>query len=111
MRTTLAINAAAACCLAGVLASGDGAQAPVGDEPEPAITSTDPSPTLAQFQAYVASGQIHYLLASGGMGAMGGSSTETSTTSQILAWAAASYQTVSIDGTTFYDLTQPLAAS
>ena len=46
-----------------------------------------------------------------GMGAMGGSSTETSTTSQILAWAAASYRTVSIDGTTFYDLTQPLAAS
>ena len=75
------------------------------------FNGTDPSPTLAQLQAYVASGQIHYLLASGGMGAMGGSSTETSTTSQILAWAAASYQTVSIDGTTFYDLTQPLAAS
>lgn len=72
------------------------------------FNGTDPSPTLAQLQAYVASGQIHYLLASGGMG---GSSTETSTTSQILAWAAASYQTVSIDGTTFYDLTQPLAAS
>ena len=75
------------------------------------FNGTDPSPTLAQLQAYVASGQIHYLLASGGMGVMGGSSTETSTTSQILAWAAASYQTVSIDGTTFYDLTQPLAAS
>ncbi|AKT52550.1 glycosyl transferase [Arsenicicoccus sp. oral taxon 190] len=70
------------------------------------FNGSDPSPTLAQFQAYVAQGRIHYLLASQGMGG-GGSSTSTS--SQILQWAASHYQSVTIGGSTFYDLTQPVS--
>jgi 4-amino-4-deoxy-L-arabinose transferase-like glycosyltransferase len=49
------------------------------------FNGSDPSPTLAQFQAYVAAGDIHWFIASGGgmgggMGGRGGGST-TSTSS------------------------------
>ena len=39
-------------------------------------SGSDPAPTLAQFEAYVAAGQIHYFIASGGGGGggQGGSS-------------------------------------
>lgn len=69
------------------------------------FNGTDPSPTLAQFKAYVAAGKIHYLLASGGMSSSSGSSAS----SEILAWAKATYTQVTIGSTTFYDLTSPLA--
>ena len=36
------------------------------------FNGSDPSPTLAQFQAYVADGDIHWFIASGG-GGFGGS--------------------------------------
>jgi hypothetical protein len=76
------------------------------------FNGSDPSPTLAQFQQYVASGQIHYFLASsggmgGGPGGMGGSGTG----SQISQWVQANYTQVSIGGQTFYDLTQPLTST
>lgn len=74
------------------------------------FNGSDPSPTLAQFQQYVAQGKIHYFLAGGGMGGPGGSS-GTSTSSQITAWVQANYQTVTIGGATFYDLTQPVTSS
>ena len=70
------------------------------------FNGTDPSPTLAQFQAYVTSGQIHYLLASSGAGGQSGSGTA----SQILAWAKANYTQVTIGSQTFYDFTQPLTS-
>ncbi|WP_051939462.1 glycosyltransferase family 39 protein [Phaeacidiphilus oryzae] len=38
------------------------------------FSGSDDSPTLAQFKAYVAKGEIHYLIAGGGMGGMGGMS-------------------------------------
>ena len=46
---------------------------PARDRHEPVMAiggfnGTDPSPTLAQFQAYVRAGKIHYFLASGGGG-------------------------------------------
>ena len=73
------------------------------------FNGTDPSPTLAQFQAEVKAGKIHYLLASGGTSAGGGtSSAQTSDASRILAWAEATYRQVAIGSTVFYDLTQPL---
>ena len=37
------------------------------------FNGSDPSPTLAQFQAYVAAGDIHYFIGGGGFGANGGS--------------------------------------
>ena len=73
------------------------------------FNGTDPSPTLAQFQAEVKAGKIHYLLASGGTSTGGGtSSAQTSDASRILAWAEATYRQVTIGSTVFYDLTQPL---
>ena len=78
------------------------------------FNGSDPSPTLAQFQAYVANGDIHYLAASdaqggGRGGGPGGSSTGTG--SQITTWVAANYSSVTIGGSTFYDLTQPLSGA
>ncbi len=78
------------------------------------FNGSDPSPTLAQFQAYVAGGDIHYLATSGGQGGgpgggPGGSSSGTG--SQITAWVAANYTSVTIGGSTFYDLTQPLSGT
>jgi len=76
------------------------------------FNGSDPSPTLAQFQQYVADGDIHYFAASssgrgGPGGGMGGSGTGT----EISTWVAASFTSVSIGGSTFYDLTQPLSGS
>lgn len=79
------------------------------DEPVMAIggfNGSDPSPTLAQFQQYVKNGQIHYFLAGGGFGGSNGGS---SSSSEISTWVQANYTTVTIGGTTFYDLTAPLS--
>ncbi|GAB2604003.1 glycosyl transferase [Paractinoplanes abujensis] len=62
---------------------------------------SDPSPTLAEFQAYVAAGQLHYYIAGGGTG--GGQSTQAGL---IAAWVAANYTATTAGGTTVYDLTQ-----
>lgn len=65
----------------------------------------DPSPTLAQFESYVAKGLIHYYISSGsGMGGAGGSSSTAS--SQIQTWVAAHYTATTVGGVTVYDLTQ-----
>jgi len=67
--------------------------------------SGDPTPTLAQFQAYVAAGQVHYLVGGEGAGGRGGSST----TSEVLAWVQTTFTSTTVGGQTVYDLTQPLA--
>jgi 4-amino-4-deoxy-L-arabinose transferase-like glycosyltransferase len=69
-------------------------------------SGTDPSPTLAQFEHYVATGQVRYLIASGGM-AMGGGSAGVS--AQITKWVEAHYKKITIGGQTVYDLSQPLS--
>lgn len=75
------------------------------------FNGSDPSPTLAQFQQYVTNGQIHYFAASSG-GFGGGSSTGGSNvSSQITQWVEANYTSVTIGGSTFYDLTQPVSGS
>jgi hypothetical protein len=73
------------------------------------FNGSDPSPTLAEFQAYVQAGRIHYFLAGGGFGGQqnGGSSVS----SQISAWVQQNFATVTIGGTTFYDLTQTASGS
>ena len=72
------------------------------------FNGSDPSPTLAQFQEYVKNGQIHYVLAGGGMG--GRQNGGSNVAAQISSWVAATYTSVTIGGQTFYDLTQPLSA-
>jgi 4-amino-4-deoxy-L-arabinose transferase-like glycosyltransferase len=68
------------------------------------FNGTDPSPTLAQFQQYVTDGKIHYFIASGTGGGMGGSSNGTS--SQITSWVEKNFKKVTVGSATFYDLTQ-----
>jgi 4-amino-4-deoxy-L-arabinose transferase-like glycosyltransferase len=81
------------------------------EEPVMAIggfNGSDPSPTLAQFQQYVAAGRIHYFIGGGGFGGgpggnqLGGSSSS----SDIAAWVAANFTAQTVDGVTIYDLTQ-----
>ncbi|MFD4182736.1 glycosyltransferase family 39 protein [Rhodococcus sp. NPDC058514] len=76
------------------------------EEPVMAIggfNGSDPSPTLEQFQQYVADGRIHYFIGGGGMG-RGGSE---GTGSQISAWVAENFASTTVDGVTMYDLTAP----
>ncbi|WP_280348938.1 glycosyltransferase family 39 protein [Nocardia neocaledoniensis] len=68
------------------------------------FNGSDPSPTLEQFQRYVAEGEIHYFVA-GGRGGPGGGS--ESVASAITAWVAKNYTATTVDGVTLYDLTQP----
>ena len=80
------------------------------EEPVMAIggfNGSDPSPTLARFQAYVADGAIHYFIAGGGgfggrMGGPGGSGSGAG--SAISSWVAASFTATTVDGVTIYDL-------
>lgn len=71
------------------------------------FNGTDPSPTLAQFQALVASGQVHYFLGAGlsEVPDTGGSDD----TVQITAWVKAHFTATTVGGTTVYDLTAPRA--
>jgi 4-amino-4-deoxy-L-arabinose transferase-like glycosyltransferase len=68
------------------------------------FNGTDPAPSLAQFEHYVAQGRIHYFLGSGG-----GRSSGTGTSSQIAQWVAQHFTATTVDGVTVYDLTQPAA--
>ncbi|HXH97781.1 MAG TPA: hypothetical protein VNH40_11275, partial [Gaiellaceae bacterium] len=75
------------------------------DEPVLAIggfNGTDPAPTLAQFEALVAAGKIHYFLAGGnGAGGPGGSSSS----SAIASWVEQHFTATTVGGVTVYDLT------
>jgi hypothetical protein len=74
------------------------------------FNGTDPSPTLSQFQTYVAQGKIHYFIAGGrGFGGPGGGGANgtTSTSSQITSWIQSHYTSQTIGGVTVYDLTKP----
>ncbi len=75
------------------------------------FNGSDPSPTLAQFQQYVADGDVHYFASGGSGGGRGGGLGSSGTGTQISEWVAANFTQVSIGGSTFYDLTQPLASS
>ena len=66
------------------------------------FNGSDPSPTLAEFQQYVASGEIHYFIAGGQGGGPGGGA---GTASEITAWVEANFAATTIGGTTVYDLT------
>jgi 4-amino-4-deoxy-L-arabinose transferase-like glycosyltransferase len=92
-------------------AAQDGVQQAAGlaldtDRPIMAIggfSGSDPAPTLAQFQQYVASGDIHYYIG-GGRGGFGG---RAGTSTQISAWVVAHYTPKTVGTSTVYDLTAP----
>ena len=64
------------------------------------FTGSDPSPTLAQFQEYVRSGQVSYFI-SGGRGGFGGGAGGSSS---ISSWVSENYPATTVDGVTVYDL-------
>ncbi|SCL52811.1 ArnT family glycosyltransferase [Micromonospora chersina] len=64
------------------------------------FNGSDPSPTLAQFQRYVAEGRIHYFIGGGGFRANGGSSAS----SEIAGWVAENFTAQTVGGVTVYDL-------
>jgi 4-amino-4-deoxy-L-arabinose transferase-like glycosyltransferase len=70
--------------------------------------SSDPAPTLAQFTAYVAAGDIGYYI-SGGQGGMGGGGqggASTSSASAIASWVSAHYTATTVGNYTVYDLSK-----
>lgn len=74
------------------------------------FNGSDPSPTLDQFKEWVAEGQIHYFIASGGVGGgtqIGGSDVS----SQITAWVEENYTATTIGDVTVYDLTASSTAA
>jgi hypothetical protein len=65
------------------------------------FNGSDPSPTLVQFQEYVAAGRIHYFIGGGvGMRSSGGSDEAQ----QIAAWVQENFTASTIGSTTVYDL-------
>jgi 4-amino-4-deoxy-L-arabinose transferase-like glycosyltransferase len=70
------------------------------------FNGTDPTPTLAQFEAYVAAGKIHYFLA-GGSGPGGGGFGGSASSSEIATWVQSHFTATTVGGVTVYDLTAP----
>jgi 4-amino-4-deoxy-L-arabinose transferase-like glycosyltransferase len=71
------------------------------------FNGTDPTPTLAQFEAAVQQHQIHYFIAGGRGGGPGGGS---STSAAITTWVQSTFTARSVDGVTVYDLTVPASS-
>jgi 4-amino-4-deoxy-L-arabinose transferase-like glycosyltransferase len=69
------------------------------------FSGSDPAPTLAQFQQYVAAGDIHYFVA-GGRGGFGGG---RGTSGEIQTWVEQNFAPVTVGGTTIYDLTKSVS--
>ncbi|HEY0950619.1 MAG TPA: glycosyl transferase, partial [Nocardioides sp.] len=80
------------------------------EEPVMAIggfNGSDPSPTLEEFQQYVADGEIHWFIGGSGFGqSMGGSNAS----SEIAAWVEESFTATTVDGVTLYDLSTGAAS-
>jgi len=94
------------------------------------FTGSDPAPTLEQFQAYVAAGDVHYFVVGGGPGGMfgrtggadaagaGANGEQTGmpgpggrggSSSAISTWVQEHFTPTTVGGRTVYDLTQPVA--
>ncbi|MCO7220947.1 hypothetical protein [Klenkia sp. PcliD-1-E] len=65
------------------------------------FSGRDPSPTLAQFQAWIAAGDVHWFIGDGA--GRGGDGPAT----QIGQWVASTFIPRTVDGETVYDLTSP----
>ncbi|MEX2136910.1 MAG: glycosyltransferase family 39 protein [Chloroflexota bacterium] len=72
------------------------------------FNGTDPYPTLAQFQAYVADGAIHYYVAGGDASGFRGASGGSDVAAQIAEWVNTTFPAMTVGGVAVYDLTTPL---
>ncbi len=84
------------------------------------FNGTDQWSTLAGFQQMVKDHRVHYFVVGSGFGPGGGGNENdtangtangngTSTTTAINDWVTTNFTEVTVDGTTFYDLSRPLA--
>ena len=64
------------------------------------FNGTDPAPTLAEFEALVAKGEIHYYVGTGSESFGGGTGS-----SKIATWVAAHFKSETVGGVTVYNLT------
>jgi 4-amino-4-deoxy-L-arabinose transferase-like glycosyltransferase len=71
------------------------------------FNGTDPSPTLAEFQRYVADRQIHYFVRGRMTIGHWGPSTGSSESADIAEWVETHYAPQTVDRVLIYDLTQP----
>jgi 4-amino-4-deoxy-L-arabinose transferase-like glycosyltransferase len=71
------------------------------------FNGSDPAPTLAQFEKFVAEGKIHYFIA-GSVGTPNGGSNASS---EISSWVSSHYTATTIGGVTLYDLTKATKAT
>ncbi len=65
------------------------------------FNGSDPSPTLKQFQQYVADGKIHYFVG----GTLGPSNGGSRAATQIAEWVAENFTATTVGSATVYDLT------
>ncbi len=75
------------------------------------FNGTDPAPTLAQFEKYVAEGKIHYFIAGGRGGGPGGAGGSSDDASQITSWVESHYTAETVGGVTVYDLASGTSGS
>ena len=69
------------------------------------FTGVDDSPTLEQFQGYVADREVRYFIAGEPFGPPGRH--ESGTAAQITSWAKQNFTAVDVGGATVYDLAAP----
>ncbi|MCU1504660.1 MAG: glycosyl transferase family 39, partial [Ilumatobacteraceae bacterium] len=71
------------------------------------FNGTDPWPTLAVFEQYVADGEIHFFISGGNGGGGGGGS---SSSNEIANWVQSNFTASTIGGSTVYDLSTGAAS-
>ena len=78
------------------------------------FNGSDPSPTLAEFQALVAAHKIHYGIAGGdgpGGGGGPGGPASSGSASEISTWVQSNFTATTVGGVTVYDLTAPTSGT
>jgi 4-amino-4-deoxy-L-arabinose transferase-like glycosyltransferase len=73
------------------------------------FNGSDPYPTLAEFKALVAAGEVHYYIGGSSGGGPGGGS--GSSLSDVSSWVSENFTSQTVDGVTLYDLTSPASSS
>ena len=69
------------------------------------FNGSDPSPSLAQFQHWVAAGLIHYYVSGGAAMGFAGTSGGSNVAARISDWVDGRFSATRIGGVTVYDLT------
>ena len=70
------------------------------------FTGSDNSPTLEQFQQYVADDEVRYFIEGGGMGGPRGGNSGSA--GDITSWVQQNFTAIDVGGTTVYDLAAPI---